>query len=75
MALKQYIATDIRNVHNFCDGNIFKEWNIIGLPLLHVKGNTNQQAFTACTRKTITFTAAAGHVQQVLHTSRKTCNF
>jgi len=43
MALKQCIATGIRNINNFCDGNVLKECNIIALPLLQFKGKTNPQ--------------------------------
>jgi len=73
MALKMCIATGIRDINNFCDGNVFKECNIIVLPLLQFKGKTNPQVFMACTRETITFTTAARHVQKLLHKSRRTC--
>ena len=65
MAVKQCIATGIRNINNLGAGNVFKECNIIVLPLLQFKGKTNPQVFTACTRKTITFTTADRHVQQI----------
>jgi hypothetical protein len=43
MALKECIATGIRNINNFCDGNVFKACNMKVLPLLQKKiVRTNQ---------------------------------
>lgn len=44
MDLKQCIATGIRNINNSWDGNVFKECNIIVLPLLQLKGKQTHRS-------------------------------